>query len=89
MPLPDSHCPTNTILIIGASRGLGLAMAAEFHEQGWNVVGTVKNSAKTELQDLADEHPDRGEVEFLNITEPDQLTLTGYRVLRRSGTVRS
>ena len=36
--------PTGTILLIGASRGLGYAMAAEFLKRGWNVVGTVRGN---------------------------------------------
>jgi NAD(P)-dependent dehydrogenase (short-subunit alcohol dehydrogenase family) len=32
---------SRTILLIGASRGLGHAMAAEVLKAGWNVVGTV------------------------------------------------
>src|SRR5205814_857382 len=34
--------PRRTILLIGASRGLGHAMAAEFLKKGWNVVGTIR-----------------------------------------------
>ena len=30
-----------TILIVGASRGLGQAMAEEFATRGWDVIGTV------------------------------------------------
>ncbi|MDN7221370.1 3-oxoacyl-ACP reductase, partial [Klebsiella pneumoniae] len=33
----DQH---NTILIVGASRGLGHAMAATFLQHGWEVIGT-------------------------------------------------
>jgi NAD(P)-dependent dehydrogenase (short-subunit alcohol dehydrogenase family) len=34
--------PRKTILIIGASRGLCCAMAAEYLSHGWHVVGTVR-----------------------------------------------
>jgi NAD(P)-dependent dehydrogenase (short-subunit alcohol dehydrogenase family) len=61
-----------TLLIIGASRGLGLAMASESLKRGWNVVGTVKDGARTELHDLADEHPGRIEIASLDVTEPDR-----------------
>lgn len=71
MPLPDKNVPT--VLLIGASRGLGLAMAAEFLKKGWNVVGTVQGGARTELHDLADEHPGRIEVATLDVTEPRQI----------------
>jgi NAD(P)-dependent dehydrogenase (short-subunit alcohol dehydrogenase family) len=73
-----------TILLVGASRGLGLAMAAEFLTKGWNVVGTVQNSARTELHDLADEHPGRIEIESLDITEPGQITALHDRLSGRS-----
>jgi NAD(P)-dependent dehydrogenase (short-subunit alcohol dehydrogenase family) len=73
-----------TILLVGASRGLGLAMAAEFLKKGWSVVGTVQGSGRTELHDLADEHPGRIEIESLNITEPDQIAALHDRLSGRS-----
>ena len=73
-----------TILLIGASRGLGLAMAAEFLTRGWNVVGTVQDSARTGLHDLADEYPGRIEIESLDITEPDQIMALRDRLSGRS-----
>jgi NAD(P)-dependent dehydrogenase (short-subunit alcohol dehydrogenase family) len=83
MPLHHAHDPASTILIIGASRGLGLATAAEFLKKGWNVVGTVQGSARTELHDLADEHPGRVEIESLDVTEPDQITALHDRLSGR------
>lgn len=77
--MTDKH-----VLLVGASRGLGLAMAAEFLEKGWNVVGTVKAGSRTELHDLADEHPGRIEIESLDITEPDQITALHDRLSGRS-----
>ena len=41
--------PNKTILLIGASRGLGYAMAAEYLKRGWNVVGTVRGKGGTLL----------------------------------------
>lgn len=73
-----------TILIIGASRGLGHAMAAEFLKKGWNVVGTVRGgTTRTLLHDLADEHGDRVEIEILDICEPDQLAALSHRLSDR------
>lgn len=64
---------TSTLLLIGASRGLGYAMAAEFVARDWQVVGTVRGTARTPLHDLADAHPGRVEIETLDINVPDQL----------------
>jgi NAD(P)-dependent dehydrogenase (short-subunit alcohol dehydrogenase family) len=82
MPASDDTAPR--ILLIGASRGLGLAMAAEFLKRGWNVVGSVKSGARTELHDLADAHPGRIEIESLDVTEPDQIAALRERLSGRS-----
>lgn len=68
-----SHDTAGTILLVGASRGLGHAMAAEFLKKGWNVVGTVRGCARTKLHDLADAYEGRVEIESLDMTEPDQI----------------
>jgi NAD(P)-dependent dehydrogenase (short-subunit alcohol dehydrogenase family) len=73
MPPAISHDTAPTILLIGASRGLGHAMAAEFLRKGWNVVGTVRGAGRTRLHDLADAFAGRVEIEALDICEPDQL----------------
>jgi NAD(P)-dependent dehydrogenase (short-subunit alcohol dehydrogenase family) len=40
-------------LVVGASRGLGLGLAAELRQRGWNVVGTVRDEAgRRRLQEL-------------------------------------
>ncbi|WP_084563980.1 SDR family oxidoreductase [Pseudoxanthobacter soli] len=62
-----------TILIVGASRGLGHAMAAEFVRRGWSVIGTVRGGGRTLLHDLADTYPGRVEIEQLDITEPREI----------------
>jgi len=63
-----------TILLVGASRGLGLAMADEFVKKGWHVVGTVRESGRTELHDLADTYRGQITIAPLDITEPDQIS---------------
>lgn len=62
------------VLIVGASRGLGHAMAGEFLKKGWHVVGTVRESGRSDLHDLADDHPNQVTVEPLDVTEPDQIS---------------
>lgn len=74
-----------SILLIGASRGLGHAMAAEFVKRQWNVVGTVrKGSTQTALHDLAANHSNQVEIETLDINEPDQLSELKQRLSGRT-----
>ncbi|WAL64674.1 SDR family NAD(P)-dependent oxidoreductase [Amycolatopsis cynarae] len=78
----DRHTPT--ALIVGASRGLGHAMAAEFFGRGWNVIGTVRDTAaRTPLHELADRSDGRVSVEFLDINEPAQLAPLHERLAQR------
>jgi NAD(P)-dependent dehydrogenase (short-subunit alcohol dehydrogenase family) len=72
------------LLVVGASRGLGLAMASEFLKKGWNVVGTVRGTARTGLHDLADEYGPRVEIESLDIAEPDQIAALHARLAART-----
>jgi NAD(P)-dependent dehydrogenase (short-subunit alcohol dehydrogenase family) len=84
-----THAPnstrTPTILIIGASRGLGHAIAAEFLKRGWNVMGTVRaGSGRTLLHALADAYPDRVEIETLDITRSDEIRVLHERLSNRT-----
>ena len=81
-PTPSDN--SRTILLIGASRGLGHAMAAEFLKKGWTVVGTVRGDARTELHDLADDHEGRVEIETLDVTRPDQIAALHGRLAGRT-----
>ncbi|TMW58983.1 hypothetical protein Poli38472_007128 [Pythium oligandrum] len=48
-----ANSKTNTVLITGSSRGIGLALAAEYQAAGWNVIAAARNPAKAEqLQSL-------------------------------------
>jgi NAD(P)-dependent dehydrogenase (short-subunit alcohol dehydrogenase family) len=80
---PGNAVPT--VLIIGASRGLGHALAAEFLKREWNVVGTVRASnGRTALHDLADGFPGRVDIEVLDINEPAQIAALRARLSGRS-----
>ena len=84
MPNTVLSAPAGTILLIGASRGLGHAMAEEFLKKGWNVVGTVRGGTKrTLLHDLADEYEGRVEIETLDIREQDQIEALRERLSDR------
>lgn len=83
MTLSNNAALRPAILIIGASRGLGCAMAAEFLKRDWNVVGTVRGNTRTRLHDLAAGHEGRLEVEHLDITRPDQIVALRERLSDR------
>jgi NAD(P)-dependent dehydrogenase (short-subunit alcohol dehydrogenase family) len=62
-----------TVLVIGASRGLGCAIAAEYLERGSQVVATVRSSDRTALHELRDNAGGRLEIEHVDINVPGQI----------------
>lgn len=65
---------TKTVLIAGASRGLGHAMAEQFLLHGWQVIGTVRDlSQTTPLHHLARAYPGRVRIEALDICDNDGI----------------
>ena len=79
----SSNRSAPTILLVGASRGLCISLAAEFLKKGWNVIGTVRAGTRTKLHDLVEKHPGRMEIESLDIDEPDQITALRDRLSGR------
>lgn len=72
---------THTVLIIGASRGLGHAMAGEFATRGWRVIGTVRDeTVHTPLHELSDHAAGRVSVERLDMNKPEELTALHQRL---------
>ena len=80
MRASQSPALLGAILLVGASRGLGLAMAAEFLKRRWSVVGTVRGDAGTDLHALAAENPGRVEIETLDVTETEQIAALRERL---------
>ena len=71
-------------LLIGASRGLGLALAQEWRRQGWHTVATVRGAARTALHDLAGEPGEPAiEIETLDVTLPEQISALRERLASR------
>ena len=79
-----SASSTKTVLIIGASRGLGYAMAEEYLKRGWSVVGAVRGDSRTKLHDLADRSDGRVRIETLDINFPDQIAALRTRLAGRT-----
>jgi NAD(P)-dependent dehydrogenase (short-subunit alcohol dehydrogenase family) len=69
-------------LIIGASRGLGLALTGEFLNRGWRAIATVRGERRTALHELA-ERSDRLEIEHVDTLEPDQVASLRQRLAGR------
>jgi len=71
----------STALIVGASRGLGLALAREYLQRGWHVVATVRDRLQhTGLHDLQAEIGDKLRIEYIDITHADQIAQLRQRL---------
>jgi NAD(P)-dependent dehydrogenase (short-subunit alcohol dehydrogenase family) len=71
-----------TALIIGASRGLGYALAAEYLARGWQVTATERGATRTGLDDLAKSSDSRLVVESVDITVPEEVAALHDRLAR-------
>lgn len=72
-----------TALIIGASRGLGLGLAREYLDRGWQVVATVRGAGRTLLHEVGEQAGGRLEVETVDINEPAQAIALRDRLAGR------
>jgi len=71
------------LLLIGASRGLGFALAEEYLKRGWHVVATERNKATSKLHDLLGSAEDRLEIATVDINYPDQVAALRARLTSR------
>src|SRR5580704_5379121 len=72
------------VLLIGASRGLGLAIAAEYVNRGDRVLATLRGQARTALHDLQETVGELLEIEQVDITIPDQVQALRQRLGSRT-----
>jgi len=75
-----THSVNKTILLIGASRDLGYAMADEYSRLEWRLVATLRATARTQLHDLADKSGNSVEIEHLDICEADPARACGLPI---------
>ena len=68
------------LLLIGASRGLGYALAEEYLKRGWEVTGTVRGHQKTKLHDLATAYGERLAIEPVDINDAGQVAALRERL---------
>ncbi|GAA5022793.1 SDR family oxidoreductase [Streptomyces siamensis] len=74
---------TRTILITGSSSGIGRATAKHFHEQGWNVIATMRSpDRETELTALKNVLVTR-----LDVQDSDSITSAVDAGLERFGRI--
>jgi NAD(P)-dependent dehydrogenase (short-subunit alcohol dehydrogenase family) len=67
-------------LIVGASRGLGLALAQEYLDRGWQVIATRRGLAATGLDALVGRFGGRLALESVDITAPEEVAALRRRL---------
>jgi len=67
-------------LLIGASRGLGFALAENMLQRGYQVVATGRAQSTNKLTQLAARYPQQLTVETVDITEPEQVRALHQRL---------
>ena len=69
------------LLLIGASRGLGYALAEEYLKRGWHVMATER--ATSQLHNLLKASDGRLEIETVDIVYPEQMAALRARLASR------
>jgi len=72
-----------SLLLIGASRGLGFALAGEYLKRGWQVVATERGGRQSSLHSLVDTSEGRLAIEVVDINDPSQVTALRTRLAPR------
>jgi NAD(P)-dependent dehydrogenase (short-subunit alcohol dehydrogenase family) len=78
--MPESK----SALIVGASRGLGVAIAEELLERGWRVTGTCRQGKPTQLHTLTGRFPATLEIENVDITREEDISALKSRLAGRN-----
>ncbi len=72
-----------TVLLVGGSRGLGLAIATEYVDRGARVVATVRSPPPAALHELEAASDGRLEIEHVDINVPEQVQALHDRLSAR------
>jgi NAD(P)-dependent dehydrogenase (short-subunit alcohol dehydrogenase family) len=73
------------LLLIGASRGLGLAMVEEYLQRGWSATATERSRSPA-LHELSAKSDGRLEIETVDTTSPSQVAHCDIASLPRAST---
>lgn len=77
---------TQTALIVGANRGIGLGVAKDYLARGWAIIATARTPASaTALHDLAAANP--GRVTVLGLDMTDGAQIDGFAAALQSRTL--
>lgn len=72
-------------LIVGASRGLGLALAEEYVDRGWQLIATVREGSRLDaIRAVQAKAGAALELEYLEVTEPAQIAALRERLHGRA-----
>jgi NAD(P)-dependent dehydrogenase (short-subunit alcohol dehydrogenase family) len=80
--MPNSASDKN-LLLIGASRGLGLALAEEYLKRAWHVVATERPGKASPLHGLSGASNGRLDIETVDVVHPDQVAALRARLASR------
>ena len=84
MATPAESYHSKTVVIIGASRGLGLGLAREFARRGWRVTATARSAATAnELADAVAASDGRIAVEEVDIDRAESVDALAARLAGR------
>jgi NAD(P)-dependent dehydrogenase (short-subunit alcohol dehydrogenase family) len=70
-------------LIVGASRGLGLAIVEELLKREWEVIGTGRSEKTTLLERLLEKFPAALEIETIDMTSVEEISRLKSRLKGR------
>ncbi|MFI3245807.1 MAG: SDR family oxidoreductase [Ferrimonas sp.] len=66
---------TQTVLITGANRGIGLTFVEHYLQQGDNVIACARQTQATSLQQLQQHYPEQLRLHALDVADPNQLQM--------------
>jgi NAD(P)-dependent dehydrogenase (short-subunit alcohol dehydrogenase family) len=70
-----------TVLLAGATRGIGLGLVREFLGHGWHVIATARDPHKAgALHDMRRDHADRLVIEILDVADLASIKALGARL---------
>ncbi|WP_116141763.1 SDR family NAD(P)-dependent oxidoreductase [Trinickia diaoshuihuensis] len=79
----ESTARQKTVLLIGASRGLGFALAEQYLARGWRVIATGREHSIGKLRQLAENSQGTLEAETVDIADLDQVAALRERLAQR------